>query len=449
MKEDITEKYDLRVPRYTSYPTAPHFHEGVAAETYGDWLRDLPSGAALSLYLHIPYCHEMCWYCGCHTKATRRYAPVRDYVEVLQAEIARVADTVGRRQAVSHVHWGGGTPTILSNSDLASVMAGLRDRFDFAGDAEIAIEADPRTLGYEKTVALADAGVNRASLGVQDCNAHVQAAINRVQPFAQTADAAAALRAAGIERINMDLMYGLPLQTVDDVRRTADQVLTLAPDRLAVFGYAHVPWMKNHQKMIDEAALPNADQRFEQAEAVAEILVAHGYQRIGLDHFARADDPLSVAQRTGQLRRNFQGYTTDRADTLLGFGASAIGSLPQGYVQNVADFGAYARAIGDGALAAVRGIALSDDDRLRRAIIERLMCDLTVDLDGVSAGFTPELADFTGELAALQDFAEGGFVRLDGAAVTVTESGRPWLRVICAVFDRYLQRGQARHSAAV
>ncbi len=324
MANRLLEQHDLRVPRYTSYPTAPHFHAGVAAQTYGDWLRNLDSAAPLSLYLHIPYCHEMCWYCGCHTKATQRYAPVRDYVGVLQTEIARVADAIGRRQTVSHIHWGGGTPTILSDSDMAAVMANLRERFDIAGDAEIAIEADPRTLSYEKTVALADAGVTRASLGVQDCNAHVQAAINRVQPLEQTAGAVGALRAAGIERINIDLMYGLPLQTVADVRRTVEAVLPLKPDRLAVFGYAHVPWMKSHQKMIDEAALPNADERLRQSEAMALALVAHGYRHIGLDHFARAGDPLSIALRTGNLRRNFQGYTTDRADTLLGFGASAL-----------------------------------------------------------------------------------------------------------------------------
>lgn len=254
MASKLLELHDLRVPRYTSYPTAPHFHGGVTAETYAEWLRNLPNTAPLSLYLHIPYCTEMCWYCGCHTKATQRYAPVRDYVGVLQAEIADVANAIGSRQTVSHIHWGGGTPTILTDNDLASVMAGLRDHFDFAGDAEIAIEADPRTLTYEKTLALADAGVTRASLGVQDCNDHVQVAINRVQPFEQTAAAVAALRAAGIERINIDLMYGLPLQTVADVRRTVDAVLPLAPDRLAVFGYAHVPWMKSHQKMIDDAA---------------------------------------------------------------------------------------------------------------------------------------------------------------------------------------------------
>jgi oxygen-independent coproporphyrinogen-3 oxidase len=449
MASKLLERHDLRVPRYTSYPTAPYFHTGVKAETYDDWLRNLPGAAPLSLYLHIPYCHEMCWYCGCHTKATRRYAPVRDYVGVLQAEIARVADTIGSRQAVRHVHCGGGTSTILSDNDLAAVMTGLRDRFDVADDAEIAIEADPRSLSYEKAVALADAGVTRASLGVQDCNAHVQAAINRVQPFEQTAGAVAALRAAGIERINIDLMYGLPHQTVDDVCRTVEAILPLAPDRLAVFGYAHVPWMKSHQKVIDEAALPNVDERLQQAEAMAQALTAHGHQRIGLDHFARADDPLSIALRTGRLRRNFQGYTTDRADTLLGFGASAIGSPPQGYVQNSSDFDAYARAISDGRLATVCGIELGDDDRLRRAVIERLMCDMTVDLAAASAGFAPGKADFTSELAALQDFADVGLVRLDDATVTVTEPGRPWLRVICAVFDRYLQQGRAQHSAAV
>ena len=449
MTNKLLEQSDLRVPRYTSYPTAPHFHDGVTAATYADWLQNLPSGAPLSLYLHIPYCHEMCWYCGCHTKATRRYEPISDYVGVLKAEITRIADTIGSRQTVSHVHWGGGTPTILSDDDLTTLMSGLQDRFDFAGDVEIAIEADPRTLSREKAATLAAAGINRVSLGVQDCNAHVQKAINRVQPFEQTADAVAALRAVGIDRINIDLMYGLPHQTVADVRRTVEAVLPLAPDRLAVFGYAHVPWMKSHQKMIDDAALPNADQRLQQAEAMTQALVAHGYWRIGLDHFARSDDHLSIALRTGRLRRNFQGYTTDRADTLLGFGASAIGSLPQGYVQNSPDFGGYDRAISDGRLATVRGVALSDDDRLRRSIIEHLMCNMTVDLDDASGGFAPELADFAGELAALQEFADDGLVRLEGATVTVTEPGQPWLRVICAVFDRYLQKGQARHSAAV
>jgi oxygen-independent coproporphyrinogen-3 oxidase len=449
MHRNPLEQSDLRVPRYTSYPTAPHFHQGVTAATYADWLQDLPTEAPLSLYLHIPYCHEMCWYCGCHTKATRRYAPVGDYVRVLEAEIAHVADTIGGRPAVSHVHWGGGTPTILSDDDLAALMAGLRNRFDLTVDAEIAIETDPRTLTPETTRALAAAGVTRASLGVQDCNTHVQTAINRIQPFEQTEAAVAALRTVGIDRINIDLMYGLPHQTVADVRRTVDAVLPLTPDRLAVFGYAHVPWMKSHQKMIDEAALPNAEERLQQAEAMAQALVAHGYRRIGLDHFARADDPLSVALQTGRLRRNFQGYTTDRADTLLGFGASAIGSLPQGYVQNSPDFGAYARAIGAGQLATVRGIGLSDDDRLRRAVIERLMCDMTVDLEAISAGFARDIVDFADELATLQNFADDGLVRLDGATVTLTEPGRPWLRAICAVFDRYLQQGRARHSVAV
>jgi oxygen-independent coproporphyrinogen-3 oxidase len=442
MVSKLLKQHNLRVPRYTSYPTAPQFHGGVTAKTYVDWLQNLPNGAPLSLYLHIPYCHEMCWYCGCHTKATRRYAPVRDYARILEAEITCIANTIGRRQTVSHIHWGGGTPTILSNNDLDAVLAGLRDRFEFASDAEIAIEADPRTLTYEKTVALADAGINRASLGVQDCNAHVQAAINRLQPFEQTVAAVTALRAVGIQRINIDLMYGLPHQTVDDIRRTIDAVLPLAPDRLAVFGYAHVPWMKSHQKMIDDTALPGTDERLQQSEAMAQALVANGYQRIGLDHFARADDALSVALQTGNLRRNFQGYTTDQADTLIGFGASAIGSLPQGYIQNSADFGDYGRAVGDGRLATVRGIKLSDDDRQRRAIIERLMCSMTVNLDDISA-------NFASELTALQPFADDELVCLDGATVTVTEAGRPWLRVICAVFDSYLQQNEARHSAAV
>lgn len=449
MQTSLTRPPDQRVPRYTSYPTAPHFHNAIAVPDHRAWLRAIPDGDPLSLYLHIPYCHEMCWYCGCHTKITKRYGPVRDYLATLKQEVAHVADAIPANPMVTHVHWGGGTPTILTPADFAEIMALLRGSFRVADDAEIAVEIDPRVLTPELGDAMAAAGVTRASLGVQDVNAHVQQAVNRVQPFERVADAVTGLRGRGIAGINFDLMYGLPHQTVADIGRTADLALSLAPDRVAAFGYAHVPWMKSHQKLIDEAALPDAGARWAQANAIAACLTGHGYRHIGLDHFARAADPLAVALESGQLRRNFQGYTTDRAETVLGFGASAISTLRQGYTQNHPDFGTYARAVAADGLATARGVAIDDDDRCRRAVIEQLMCALTVDLARVARRFNMAPSDFDSEINSLRTQFEPEVITVDGHRITIPESGRPWLRVVCAVFDRYLTRDQARHSTAV
>ena len=444
MQNGNLQRLDRQVPRYTSYPTAPHFHDGITAPTQRRWLQTIRDGEAVSLYLHIPYCRDLCWYCGCQTKATHRYSPVGDYLKVLKKEIAQVAGALTAKPLVTHLHWGGGTPTILTADDFSAVMVLLRRRFVFARDAEIAVEVDPRMLAPKMLDAMAAHGVTRASVGVQDFNGHVQAAINRLQPFEDVADAVSALRRAGVARINFDLMYGLPHQTVADVERTAALAATLEPDRIAAFGYAHVPWMKSHQKMIDEAALPDAEARKAQAAAIARTLTMHGYRRIGLDHFARATDPLAVALDEGRLRRNFQGYTTDSAECVLGFGASAISTLHEGYTQNHADCRNYAAAIDADGLATIRGIALVEDDRRRRAIIEQLMCTLTVDLDMFGDGC--EIAD---ELGLLRREFDDETVQIDGNRLTVTEQGRPWLRVVCAVFDRYLPHAAARHSVAV
>jgi oxygen-independent coproporphyrinogen-3 oxidase len=445
----LLQRYDAPVPRYTSYPTAPHFHEGVDAEVYRDWLGRISPDERVSLYLHVPFCTRMCWYCGCHTKVVRQYRPVGDYAAVLDREIALVADAVSKGPEVSHVHWGGGTPTMLSPEDFSALMSALRERFDFAGDAEVAVEIDPRTLTRDKAVALARAGVTRASLGVQDFNEIVQQAINRLQPFEMSAEVVEWLRGAGIEAINFDLMYGLPHQTVDLVLHSVDLAVELAPDRLALFGYAHVPWMKKHQQMIDEATLPGAEERLQQAEAAAERLTEHGYRRIGLDHFARAEDSLSRALDEGRLRRNFQGYTDDQATVLLGFGASAIGSLAQGYVQNAVPFGTYAEAVKSGRLAVMRGVEVDADDRLRRTVIERLMCDLAVDLSTIGAELGAPSDGFAGELSALAPMARDGLVEVEGSRVRITETGQPLMRTVCAVFDRYLSTGKGRHSRAV
>lgn len=446
--EDIA-RHDRRVPRYTSYPTAPHFTPAVGARQYGDWLSAVPAGDELSLYVHIPFCARLCWFCGCQTTVVNRYRPVASYVDLLIAEIDRVADRLGSRRRVVHVHWGGGTPTLLEPFDMRRLAGHLRARFDIAAEAEFAVEIDPRAMTRERAVALAEVGVTRASLGVQDFDPRVQRAINRVQPYGETERVVRWLRQSGIGGLNIDLLYGLPHQTAAGLEASVEKALTLRPDRVALFGYAHVPWMKKHQKLIDESALPGAVERVRQAAAAAGRLTALGYDAIGLDHFALPGDGLARAQRAGTLRRNFQGYTTDRAPVLLGFGASSIGSLPQGYVQNAADTPAWRRAIEEGGLAVVRGVAVSARDLLRRAAIERLMCDLEVDLGAVCRAHhaTPDV--FAGEVAALAPLVKCGIVVVEGDVVRVRPEARLLLRVVCAAFDRHPPRGAARYSAAV
>jgi oxygen-independent coproporphyrinogen-3 oxidase len=396
----------------------------------------------LSLYLHVPFCHELCWYCGCHTTVARRYHPVAEYRDLLLREIDLVGATIGGRRPVRHIHFGGGTPTMLAPDDLRLLGGRLRARLDLEDAAEFAVEIDPRRLTRETVDALAATGVNRASLGVQDVNPEVQLAINRWQPFTVVERAVDWLRTAGIDGINFDLMYGLPRQTTARVRASVDAALALRPSRVALFGYAHVPWMKRHQRLIDEAALPDAAQRAAQFEAAGARLQEAGYVAIGLDHFALPEDSLAVAQREGRLHRNFQGYTTDDGAALLGFGASAIGSLPQGYVQNAVPILKYRDAIRGGRLATARGIRISADDRLRRGIIERLMCDFAVDLNGSARSLAAELE-------ALEPFRADGLLTVDEGVIRVESAGRPLIRTICAVFDAHLQQGLARHSRAV
>jgi oxygen-independent coproporphyrinogen-3 oxidase len=446
---DRAAAFEQRVPRYTSYPTAPQFHTGTGREAYGRWLAALPAALPASLYLHVPFCDSLCWFCGCHTKIVRRYEPVAEYLGTLLDELDLVAGTIGRRQPVAHIHWGGGTPTILAPDDVLRLADRLNERFDVLPDAEFAVEIDPRELPAATVAALGRAGVNRASLGVQDVNPDVQAAVNRIQPIEVTRIAVDRLRAAGVAAINVDLMYGLPHQTEAHIQATIDAVMPLAPDRLSLFGYAHLPGFKTHQKMIDAAALPGAEARWRQAAAAAERLQAEGYVWIGLDHFARPDDPLAVAQKSGYLRRNFQGYTTDRAEALLGFGASAIGALPQGYVQNAVPFHAYREAIAGGRLAVSRGIALSDEDRLRRHVIERLMCDLAVDLAAACRRYGRPEGHFGPELAHLADLARDGLVEIAGTTIRIPERARPLMRLPAAVFDAYLPSSAAAHAQAV
>ncbi len=440
---------ERNVPRYTSYPTAPHFKPDVNADTCARWLGELAPDQALSLYLHVPYCTNLCLYCGCHTKVMRRQDPLESYTALLLREIA-IAGHLAAAHGVRHMHWGGGTPSILGPDRLRRVVDAIAEHFDLSTLDEHAIELDPRHMPPELMRGLAAAGVNRASLGVQEFTPRVQEAIGRVQPFPLVRKAVEGLREAGITRINFDLMYGLPLQTRDDIARTVELACSLSPDRIALFGYAHVPWFKARQRLIDEAALPGVVERLEQAAVAARTLAAHGYIAIGLDHFAKPDDSLAVAARSGALHRNFQGYTTDTAAALLGFGASSIGRLPQGYVQNAADVGNYGRAIEAGRLATTRGLAFSEEDRVRAYVIETLMCNLAVDLERAVAGAGWRSPDgFAAERAELAPLAARGLVEIAGPRITVTEAGRPFVRLAAAAFDAYLAAAPARHSVAV
>ena len=441
--------FSARVPRYTSYPTAPHFHAGVTGEIFRGWLAALPQAVPLSLYLHVPFCDTLCWFCGCHTKIVNHYSPLKSYLDLLLSEIETVAALVGPGHPVTHVHWGGGSPTMLSPDDVKRLAGALKAHFMITSSAEFAVEIDPRGLQDEMIAALAEAGVNRASIGVQDCDETVQRAINRIQPFEVTRSAVERLRAAGIGALNIDLIYGLPHQTQANVANTIDMALTLAPQRFAVFGYAHVPHFKKHMQLIDETALPDAEERLAQFDLAHALLSASGYVAIGLDHFARPGDSLALAQYAGKLARNFQGYTTDDAPALIGLGASSISALPGGYAQNKADVPDYRKAILAGELSVARGIALTDDDRLRRAVIERLMCDLAVDLDAVAAPFGKSAADFRPELAALAPYAEQGVVAIEGGRLTVPPAARAAVRLVAAAFDSYLGKSQAIHAAAV
>ncbi len=450
MRPDLAACYGQeRLPRYTSYPTAPHFCGAIGPETYAGWLKAIPRHASASLYLHVPFCRSMCWYCGCHTSVARRDEPIAVYTSALRSEIDLVSRQIDRRIKVGHIHFGGGTPTIMAPESFVDLIGSIRQSFFVLPSAEIAVEIDPRTLTARMIDTLALGGVNRASLGVQSFDPLVQCAINRVQTFEETAAATKDLRQAGIAGINFDLIYGLPYQTVMSCLDTVSRCVELRPDRFSVFGYAHVPAFKKHQRKINEAYLPDSVARHDQSCAIANALKDAGYLQIGLDHFALPSDEMAVAQREGALHRNFQGYTTDASNILLGFGASAIGYLPQGYVQNDVGTRAYMESIASGRLATVKGYALTEDDRLRAEIIERIMCDFSVDLGQVCArhGLAPET--ILQSSPRLQGLISDGIVELDGASLALKDDSRFLVRSVAAVFDAHLDGSKQLHSRAV
>lgn len=431
------------VPRYTSYPTAADFSPDVGAKDHETWLAGLNPRQAVSVYLHVPYCRKICLYCGCNTRMAVRDNVIDGYRRALEGEIDLVG-LLGARPEIARLHWGGGTPSILGPDGLRSVIAALRRQFPFANALEHAIELDPRHVTVALVEALAELGVTRASLGVQDVNPLVQAAIGRLQPLDVIEMSVERLRSVGIRNLNFDLMYGLPLQTAASIRKTCALVLAMGPDRIACFGYAHLPRLKANQRRIDETKLPSQDQRIEQTEVISDELMSAGYVRIGIDHFAKPGDALARAAAGGKLHRNFQGYTEDASGVLLGLGASSISTFADGFVQNLADVPRYVGAIAAGSLASARGCRRDENDRQRAQIIERLMCDFTVDLDVVAPN-----AEFRNEMARLTALQSEGLVEIAGAKLTVTQAGRAVVRVIAAAFDTYRCAQAAQFSKAI
>lgn len=447
MDARILSAYDRPVPRYTSYPTAAQFDAAVGAAEHRAWLAGL-AGTCSTVYLHVPFCARLCWYCACHTSAMSRPESLDSYAHALGREIDLLADAVPD-MLVGSIQWGGGTPSQLGGPRITALARQLAASFDRRSGSETSMEVDPRFCDDGLVATMSDIGVTRASLGVQDFDLDVQRAINRLQSIEDTATAVAKLRAAGIRRLNIDLVYGLPHQTPETLERTLDAALALAPDRFAVFAYAHVPWMKARQRLIDPSSLPGADARAEMAALAAARLVEGGYVRVGLDHYARPGDPLATAAARGLLRRSFQGYVVEDQPSVVGLGASAISSLPHGYTQNVADAARYRATVESGCFATARGLRLDAGDRLRGEIIERLMCSLSVDLGDVCRRHGVSPAAFIDSIETLPVLLGDGLVRQEGERLEVTESGRPLVRFVCAAFDSHLAPVDGRHSRGI
>lgn len=445
---------DRQVPRYTSYPPAPHFQSGFEESDYIKWLTALPSESSLSLYLHVPFCNQMCYYCGCNTKISRQYDPIARYADLLVKEVVHIGNILQKKQKVEHIHFGGGSPTILSIDDFNDVMDRLKNSFSFSPDIEIAMEIDPRGVTEEKIKAYAKTGMNRVSLGVQDFDEKVLASVNREQPYHLTFDAVHLFRENGINKINFDLLYGLPYQTLETMRRTVEQALALNPDRISLFGYAHVPWVKKHMQLMPENELPDNSLRYDLFHTARQILLSNGYVAVGIDHFAKENDPLVQAQKDGTLHRNFQGYTVDDAGALIGLGASSIGKFPQGYAQNAVQMPQYRERIEAGKLPTYKSYTLTDEDRLRADVIEQLMCYFKVDLSVLCTKHHVSQHHFSAEMAQLNSYQDDGLITIENTSQITVRSDAPHIvRMVCQVFDAYNVSSQLtttqRHSTAI
>lgn len=447
MEPAILATYDRPVPRYTSYPTAAQFDASVGPERHAGWLSGLKAAEA-ALYLHVPFCRQLCWYCACHTMAMRREGTLDNYAAALESELAIIA-RAAPDFIVGAVQWGGGTPTQIGAGRLRAIGHLVDVLFDRRCDAEISMEVDPRYCDEATVEAMTALGVTRVSFGVQDFDEAVQRAINRVQSFETTLATVERVRRAGMTKINLDLVYGLPTQTLETLTRTLDLALALSPDRFAVFGYAHVPWMKPHQRLIPSETLPGVTARSAMAELVSDRLVGGGYVRVGLDHYARPGDKLARAVANRRLQRNFQGYVADESPWVVGIGASAISCLPGGFSQNAADPAEYMAAIERGGFATARGVAVGPEDRLRGDIIGQLMCSYSADIGETCRKYGVDANIFLEEIDGLAALVRDGLVSIAGEQLAVTDRGRPLVRSVCAAFDRYYTGAEGRHARGI
>ncbi len=450
---DLIRKHAVPGPRYTSYPPATQFTAELEPLRLEDAILadNRPGAGPLSLYFHLPFCETRCWFCGCNTVITRRRASADDYLEWLAREVRLTARLMDRSRPVAQVHFGGGTPTFFPPDTLRRLGALIHGTFELAPVCEFSVEIDPRRLSHEHVEALRDIGANRASLGIQDTNPRVQLAIHRIQPQALNEQAFAWLRRAGFTSINVDLIHGLPLQTPESFARTVDEVLTLDPDRLSVFGYAHVPWIKPAQKIFDQRhTLPDAEARLAMFAAAREKLTGAGYLDIGLDHFAKPGDELALAALSGGLHRNFQGYSTRAGASLYAFGLSSISQTADTFRQNHKTLPAWQEALAAGRLPIERGYRLTAEDQRRRTLIMSIMCGRRLDFAALSSELQVDVPrTYAAELDSLRDLEADGILQRDAGGLSVTEAGLPLLRVIAMRFDAYLRSGSARHSRTI
>ena len=439
---EMLKRYDKPGPRYTSYPTAPNFTTGfdaAAFKTEIERTNQSDRSPDLSLYFHLPFCDTLCYYCGCTTIITRNHDRIDEYLNYIIKEVEFAGRLIKPGRKVAQLHWGGGTPTSLDPEQIRRLFAAIRENFAFYADAEVSVEIDPRGMTDAHLDALEDVGFNRASIGVQDFDPNVQQAINRLQSEELTRWACDGFRARGFESINLDLIYGLPHQTVYSFEKTLERIINLAPDRLAVYSYAHVPWMKKHQNLISEEALPGPEAKLNILKATIERLTSAGYAYIGMDHFAKPDDALTQALDEKKLYRNFQGYSTKSGCDLYAFGMSSISQLEDVYAQNVKSLPAYYQAIDASRFATERGYRLSADDHIRRFVITSLMCHSELRKQDVEKRFDITFDDYFAEaLEKMEPMALDGLVEMPNGTIHVTETGRLLVRNIAMAFDKYL-----------
>ncbi|WP_420005076.1 oxygen-independent coproporphyrinogen III oxidase [Arenibacterium sp. LLYu02] len=439
--------FDAKVPRYTSYPTAPHFNNDVDAGQFASWIRSIAPGSEISLYVHVPFCRRLCWFCACRTQGTQSDSPVLAYVEVLKQELALLARNLPAGVTLSRLHWGGGTPTLLGAEMMRDLAAAIFAVAPLAAGGEFSVEIDPNEIDAARLDALAEAGMTRASIGVQDFDPEIQETIGRIQSFDVTRDAVEMIRARGIQSLNADILFGLPHQTRARMTESVQKLLSLSPDRVALYGYAHVPWMARRQTMIPSDSLPTPQDRLQLFETARRLFLWDGYREIGIDHFAVPQDGLAKAEQTGKLRRNFQGYTDDQADVLVGIGASSISRFPQGYAQNAPSTSAYTKAVREGRFSTSRGHLFKGEDQLRGRLIEALMCDFAISSADILSRFDLSPAALTALFrevsAAFPDMLE---ITTEG--LSIRPEGKPLTRMIARHFDAY-DLSKAGHSSAI